>query len=373
MRQALCTLILHRAVSMDIILVNGFLGSGKTTGIARASQQLQDAGHRVAVVTNDQGTDLVDTNYLRSLGLETQEVTGACFCCHFAELESRLVDLIESFRPTVLFAESVGSCTDLVATVVKPLLQKYPAMRLSVSVFADASLVLKIFQGQASFLTDHIRYIFQKQLEEADLIFLNKADLLEAEQTAELTDQFKAIYPSKHVHVGSALEDQAIVNWLDRLPELSHLTNREALDIDYDKYAAGEADLGWLNVLVTIEDPKEKAIQAAQEFIAAFRHNLLKHQLQIGHVKCLIDTHQGLIKINFTSSTQNQSSDFPTGISARNVKILVNARVLCPPDQLQDQLMDAMDWVEDEHRVTVSSGPVTAFSPSYPSPTYRLS
>src|SRR5688500_4065926 len=109
------------------LMLGGFLGAGKTTTLARLARHYQSQGKRVGIVTNDQATDLVDTNSLRAQGFDVGEVAGACFCCNFNELTSTVEQLEASARPDVLLAEPVGSCTDLVATVIRPLVQVYEA------------------------------------------------------------------------------------------------------------------------------------------------------------------------------------------------------------------------------------------------------
>ena len=128
---------------MQLNLVGGFLGSGKTTAIIQAAKIIQSRGQKVGVVTNDQGKYLVDTAFMRLSNVPTVEVTGGCFCCNYADLDSSLEQFVESVRPDVIFAESVGSCADLVATVVKPLLMLKQATLspTSFSVFGDARLL----------------------------------------------------------------------------------------------------------------------------------------------------------------------------------------------------------------------------------------
>ena len=78
----------------------------------------------VGIVTNDQASDLVDTHTLPP-GFEVGEVAGACFCCRFNELTKVVQQLTENQRPDVILCEPVGSCTDLVATVIQPMMQMY--------------------------------------------------------------------------------------------------------------------------------------------------------------------------------------------------------------------------------------------------------
>jgi len=107
------------------IMIGGFLGAGKTTTIARLAHRFRSEGKNVAIVTNDQASDLVDTLLLRSQGFSVGEVAGSCFCCNFNALTGTVEALSEDQRPDIVLAEPVGSCTDLVATVIRPLEQIY--------------------------------------------------------------------------------------------------------------------------------------------------------------------------------------------------------------------------------------------------------
>src|SRR6266446_1121461 len=110
---------------LRFLMVGGFLGAGKTTTLARLARQYMSRGQRVGLVTNDQAQDLVDTNSLRAQGFPVEEVAGACFCCRFDDLVGQVGRLEQNERPDVILAEPVGSCTDLVATVVQPLRDLY--------------------------------------------------------------------------------------------------------------------------------------------------------------------------------------------------------------------------------------------------------
>src|SRR5579859_2386905 len=106
---------------LRFVMVGGFLGAGKTTTLARLARVYQGRSQKVGLVTNDQAQDLVDTTSLRAQGFAVQEVPGACFCCRFNDLVDRVGQLSRDDRPDIILAEPVGSCTDLVATVVRPL------------------------------------------------------------------------------------------------------------------------------------------------------------------------------------------------------------------------------------------------------------
>ena len=58
------------------IMIGGFLGAGKTTSVAQLAKHLSDQGHKVGLITNDQGSELVDTAMLRSRGYATEEISS---------------------------------------------------------------------------------------------------------------------------------------------------------------------------------------------------------------------------------------------------------------------------------------------------------
>src|SRR5436305_11420219 len=174
---------------LRFVMLGGFLGAGKTTALARLARHLQQRGQRVGLVTNDQAQDLVDTNSLRSQGFTVGEVPGACFCCKFDDLVGTVEQLQERERPDIILAEPVGSCTDLVATVVQPLKALYGA-RFEVAPYAvlfKPSHGLRILRNEASAgFSPKAAYIFTKQLEEADAIVINRIDELTPEALEEL-------------------------------------------------------------------------------------------------------------------------------------------------------------------------------------------
>ena len=106
----------------------------------------------------------------------------------------------------VILAEPVGSCTDLSATILQPLKDEF-AGKLSVaplSVLVDPERLANYLDGKSSGLHQSAAYILQKQLEEADLIVISKADLLSPEAVESLKKRAAREWPHATVHAVSA-------------------------------------------------------------------------------------------------------------------------------------------------------------------------
>jgi hypothetical protein len=357
---------------MKLYLLSGFLGSGKTTAIFTASKLLVAEGREVGIITNDQGNELVDTAYLNRDRLMIKEVNNGCFCCRFDELEKQLNSLIDRRKPEIIFAETVGSCADLIATVVKPLGRSFPLEDIILSVFADASMLWPVIKGETFFLSEDVRYIYQKQLEEADLIVLNKADLLSNEQRAEMTIFLKKEYPGKVILVQDSTNEDSVRIWYSVLERFRPNEVRSSLDIDYDRYARGEQVLAWLDERLVILSTDGSASVAAHHFIRDVQRRIHKAGLPIGHLKFLLDDDREKRKYSYT--TISGSGPFPEANPepSDHVEILVNARVQADPEMLDDLVKAALLNMKEQFPVEVNIISSQAFQPEQPRPIHRI-
>src|SRR3954470_3992167 len=238
-------------------MVGGFLGAGKTTAILKIAQHLRNQGQRVGLITNDQSFGLVDTTMLSSHGFAVEEITGGCFCCRFNSLVEASERRSAETTPDVFIAEPVGSCTDLKATVDYPLRRiygsEYAIAPLSVLVDPIRAMRILGLETGKSF-SEKVVYIYGKQLEEAEIIVINKADLLTPEQLESLRNALTTRFPKAHIQVISARSGLGIQDWITRILDGVPKTTG-AMAVDYEEYADGEALLGWLNATLEIDSP----------------------------------------------------------------------------------------------------------------------
>jgi G3E family GTPase len=377
------------------IMVGGFLGAGKTTTLLRLAHWIQQSGKKVGIVTNDQAAGLVDTELIGELDLPVREITGGCFCCNSESLVDALKRLSQENKPDVFIAEPVGSCTDLIATVSLPLQQIYNTgfSMAPYAVVVDpyrAMQCLGIGRGP-SFATD-VKYIYRKQLEEAEIIVINKADVFPDHFLAQLMQALSTQYPDTRIMVAAARDGLG-------LPELfAELLSRDShpqgiMDVDYERYARGEALLGWYNGKFSIEPgPAEFDGNAWILRIAdRVREELQRSGIEIAHFKMSL-AHgtgaEGLAKPKRKSAKAAQdeagnlaavslvnSSDkaelrrtlkgpLSTGI------LTVNLRAEGAPDFMAETVRDVLNHSQAGVRVECLGE--EWFRPAPPSPTYRV-
>lgn len=355
-----------------LYLCGGFLGSGKTTAICQASLVLSQKKQRVAVITNDQGVRLVDGALARELGLPGTEVKGGCFCCRYEELEAAIRSLDHDQGPAVVFAESVGSCTDIVATVVKPLGERYPSLKVFLTVFLDARLLAETARGKNPFDDPNLNYIYFSQPQEADLVIINKADLLTRSDHESVRAYVTGLFPGKTLLFQHSLTPSGVTGWLRALESLPMTPDRKSLEINYETYGAGEASLGWLDEELEIYSSDGGAIGVATELVNLIYEGVCRRGYPIGHLKFLLQEATWHRKISFTSLTEPRLRQTDSPLHLDHLKLLINARVQCPPEKLQEIVAAAKSALGQGGSPRILSRGAEAFRPGYPRPTYRI-
>ena len=357
------------------IMVGGFLGAGKTTTLARLAQSYMEQGKRVGIVTNDQADDLVDTNLLRSLGFNVGEVAGACFCCNFDELMTTVKKLGSEERPEIILAEPVGSCTDLVATVIQPIKKLFDA-QFSIAPYA---VILKPSHGRrvlrdepGTGFSPKAAYILRKQIEEADLVLINRADELSQEQIDELRGLIQSHIPERPVLAISARTGdgfEALQEWLEQDGDFG----RRILDIDYDTYADGEAELGWLNSSMQVFADEEFALDdLLLGIVRRLQESLKEQSAEAAHLKS-IGLWEGFFGVaNLISSENEAELSLPSHCHMKSVDIIVNARVACAPELLEELVREAVLAETKTKNASVEFRQTQSFRPGRPVPTHRV-
>ena len=361
------------------VMLGGFLGAGKTTAVAKLAERLTQQGLRVGLITNDQGKELVDTAMLRSRGFATEEIPGGCFCCRFNSLVDAANKLTETTRPDVFIAEPVGSCTDLVATVTYPLRRMYGDQFLiaPLSVLVDpvrAQRVLGLADGGQ--FSEKVLYIYRKQLEEADLIVINKREILDALQLDRLRLRLAEQFPRAKVLAVSARTGAGLDDWFNQITATEQVA-RVAMDVDYEVYAEGEALLGWLNATVILSNQKSfDGNQVIRDLANTMSRLLADAGAEVAHLKMTLEPEDAglgdlavinLVRNDFVPELSQELSDW---LDAG--KLILNCRAEASPDVLHAALTQALTETGKQHpHLFLRLEHLEHFRPGKPQPTHR--
>jgi cobalamin biosynthesis protein CobW len=202
-------------VKIPVTIVTGFLGAGKTTVIRHVLENA--ANRRLALIINEFGDVGVDGAILKSCGIETcpeeniVELANGCLCCTVADDFIPAIEalLARSPQPDHIIIETSG------LALPKPLVKAFdwPDIRTRLTVdgviavvdgaavadgrFADDPAKLAA-QREADGAIDHenpLEEVYEDQLLCADLVLLNKADLLTDEAAQRVIAEIQASIP----------------------------------------------------------------------------------------------------------------------------------------------------------------------------------
>jgi len=357
-----------------IACIGGFLGAGKTTALQAAAEELSKRGLKAGVITNDQGTEIVDTKVMQNLNIPTREIGGGCFCCKFADLVEQAEQILGQEQPDIILAEAVGSCTDLSATVYQPL-RKYYRHRFDLaplSILVEPHRVNMLARESRNEFPEDVHYLFKKQLAEADLIVLNKLDTIDRDEAQEIEKLIANVAGIPMLGM-SALTHAGVPEWVNFLLTEGGAGKR-VLDINYETYARAEAALGWLNATVEVTAMHEfSPNEFAGALMERFQRGAVDAGMNIAHLKILVATNTDTDRIALTENRgRPQWSGGGVFAAVRDMSLTINARVHANPDDLNRLSQESLAASAGEFRVSANLAHLESFSPLPPKPQYRM-
>lgn len=339
-----------------IVFVGGFLGAGKTTLILAAARELSKRGMRSAAILNDQSDSLVDTQLAELHGVPSGEVTAGCFCCRLSDLTVQLEAML-AYAPAVIFAEPVGSCTDIAATVLHPLLQDGAYRVAPFTVLVDPRRAETLMREGAD---NDIAFLFRKQLDEADLVCITKSDVHPTPPELGISG----------VRQISARTGQGVAAWLDEVLANELSSHKDVLDIDYARYAQAEAALSWLNLHAIFQArvPISPAMLLGP-WLDGIDRATTGAGIQIVHLKAFAQATTGYLKAALCANGEEPMVEGLLDASpSTQHEITLNIRALADPDSLSAIVSRELQQL-DGHFAEFT---MRCFRPAAPRPERRI-
>jgi CobW/HypB/UreG, nucleotide-binding domain len=334
----------------NLVPIGGFLGAGKTTLILAAARVLAGRGLRAAAIFNDQGADLVDTHLAAAGGVDADQVAGGCFCCRFSDLIGA-AERLRAHAPDVIFAEAVGSCTDISATILQPLKRSY-ADRFRVAPYSVLVDPGRVFDGDW-------RFLFEKQLEEADLICFTRADRYR---------EFPYLDGAPLRYLSGAT-GEGVAEWLDEVLAGRLAPGARILDIDYERYARAEATFAWMNCTAKVElrEPLSPAMVVGP-LLERLDAALTAGGLEIAHLKLIDEAASGYLKASLIRNGEEPAVEgMMTASPAARHELLFNVRAAGDPAHLRSIVEAQFTMLPGK----VEMRAIQSFRPAPPKPERR--
>lgn len=178
---------------MQVIVVGGFLGSGKTTTIINMGKYLAGKGKKVAIIVNEIGEVGIDGDVIKRFGFDTREITSGCICCSLkVGLRTTVTLLAKEYKPDILMIEPTGIAFPHVIRDEIELMNLGEKVKI-------APLVTLIDGSRFKHLMKEVKDFAMRQIIDAEILVINKVDLIEPIQLPILEESVNQLNPKARI------------------------------------------------------------------------------------------------------------------------------------------------------------------------------
>ena len=178
--------------SIEIYILSGFLGAGKTTFLQKILKEEQKKKKKTAVIMNEMGRVSIDSDAV-SKKIPLKEILNGCVCCTLSDkLEAQLYELIHQYELDAIYIETTGVAHPV--EVLDACLSPYFAEKVNVQ--SIITLVDANRWSDQHKLRLPLQKLVKEQVKHADVILLNKIDLISEEQLKDIENELRTFNPT---------------------------------------------------------------------------------------------------------------------------------------------------------------------------------
>ena len=322
---------------------SGFLGSGKTTTMMALTRYYTLHHGKAAMISNDlgEGVTLADDRFARLSGVNASQITDECICfCHDV-LTERLNAYYDSGCDLVV-SDIPGFGVGALEHVYHGLSREYPdAFELGpFTVLIEPRNAALLRSGQGG----DMAYILRAQLMEADLIVLNKCDLLEPDELEVDRNWLTEHYPQAGVITISAVTGEGLEELSQAL--MQGQASMRHPDIDYDdedlQNAMDQLTEYYLEYVAQVCCNDFDGTEYLSDIAHMVQAELQAGGYEIPHMKLLAWEAEGDYgKVDLLGVDRPIEITRRFQRSCTDVAVVLNANAACPADVLDEIIMGA--------------------------------
>ena len=358
------------AIRTRFVIVGGYLGAGRTTLATSLARELRDKQDMsVAIITNDQGNVLVDTEFVRNAGFDVKDVLGGCICSNLNEFIKNARSLVQEERPDIIMAEPIGTSTNTLSSVVVPLRTLYPEEFELAPLFVvlDGTRVSELLAKSEGGLGAG-KMIPAHQVHEAEYVLISKADKMTVEEIDEATRLVKLEVPEAKVISFSSKSGTNLDQIVDVILS-QELSTKAVAKADNRMFATEKASLGWYNATAILRTKDPVDLYVLTKSLMKKVYDQFGSEA-IAHVKVLVESKGAAVKMSLVLDTVQTDGIRGGRYLTTDGRLILNARISATSQELKDKFPAIIISAAEEMGIRVDKFTESSFTPKPETPSH---
>ncbi len=350
------------------MVTSGFLGAGKTTAMIAFAKSINRRYGKAAILANDLGaSNIVDADFTATTDILTTQISGNCICYQHENLVDKLNQLV-SQGATIIMSDIPGCGIGALDHVYIQLEGRRPGeFELMPFTCIVDPLRLRMIMPEAAELNlpPEMRFLLEAQMAEADLIALNKIDLMSREQIEKSVAFIQSSFPETKLLTMSALTGEGVDEVVDYLMQNRSAAKHKDIGYGSEAFIAAESLLSWYNRRVFLEEMDDRAVDfnaVVSDVFEEIREGLKDKKSNVPHLKAFASGEgddfikASLIGVDYETEYARRLAKPYSAIS-----LIINARAAADSQDMANIVDDALEAVSEKHNLKIRTFFVESF------------